>query len=285
MTDIENDNLERDQEPDKSSEQKKGFFPFFNKSTMAVRQSTAGAGFVGLIGFGVMLAISSVFFLTENYFISMFTISIGLFIYVTGMDLVVLAFSTFIIFFSSKHLTTRATSMQETIVALQNILNIRRGRDGSIAVGPIDRDIPIQLPDNSLSRDIQELVAVGKSIDYAEFVAHSYYAECHELYESSNSNFDFVSATMPLFGLIGTIIGLLAMFDSLGSDVTVESLSPQLALALKTTLYGAIFSSFYKIIGTRFERRMVDLDYDYDILLRALQVVVENKNTIEVTHN
>ena len=289
MTDIENHKQELEQEleqeQDKSSDLKKGFFPFFNKSTRAVRQSTAGAGFVGLIGFGVMLAISSVFFLTENYFVSMFTISIGLFIYVTGMDLVVLAFSTFIIFFSSKHLTTRATSMQETIVALQNLLNIRRGRDGSIAVGPIDRDMPIQLPDNSLSRDIQELVSVGKSIDYAEFVAHSYYTECHELYESSNSNFDFVSATMPLFGLIGTIIGLLAMFDSLGSDVTVESLSPQLALALKTTLYGAIFSSFYKIIGTRFERRMVDLDYDYDILCRALQVIVENKNTIEVTHN
>jgi flagellar motor component MotA len=289
MTDIENDNLKDDlideQETDKSSGSKKGFFPFFNKSTRAVKQSTAGAGFVGLIGFGVMLAISSVFFVTENYFISMFTISIGLFIYVTGLDLVVLAFSTFIIFFSSKHLTTRATSIQETIVALQNLLNIRRGRDGSIAVGPIEGNKPIQLPDNSLSRDIQELVSVGKSIDYAEFVAHSYYAECHELYESSNSNFDFVSATMPLFGLIGTIIGLLAMFDSLGSDVTVESLSPQLALALKTTLYGAIFSSFYKIIGTRFERRMVDLDYDYDILCRALQVIVENKNTIEVTHN
>ena len=286
MTD-ENDQqeLDEDQVQEEGAVAKKGFFPFFNRSTRAVKQSTAGAGFVGLVGFGVMLAISSVFFLTENYFISMFTISIGLFIYVTGLDLVVLAFSTFIIFFSSKHLTTRAASMQETIVALQNLLNIRRGRDGTIAVGPIDSNMPIELPDNSLSRDIQELVSVGKGIDYAEFVAHSYYAECHELYESSNSNFDFVSATMPLFGLIGTIIGLLAMFDSLGSDVTVESLSPQLALALKTTLYGAIFSSFYKIIGTRFERRMVDLDYDYDILCRALQVIVENKNTIEIAHS
>jgi len=285
QSDITDDTLVENQEPERKPQSRSRFFPFFKKSTRAVRQSTAGAGFVGLIGFGVMLAISSVFFVTENYFISMFTISIGLFIYVTGLDLVILGFSTFIIFFSSKHLTTRATSMQETIIALQNLLNIKRARDGSIAVGPIDTDVPIQLPDNSLSRDIQELVASGKNIDYAEFVAHSYYAECHELYESSNSNFDFVSATMPLFGLIGTIIGLLAMFDSLGSDVTVESLSPQLALALKTTLYGAIFSSFYKIIGTRFERRMVDLDYDYDILVRALQVIIENKNTIEVTHN
>jgi chemotaxis protein MotA len=259
-----------------------GFFPSFNKSTRAIKQSTAGAGFVGLIGFGAMLLVASVFFITENYFISMFTISIGLLIYVTGLDLVILAFSTFTIFFSSKHLNTRASSMQETIVALRNILNIKRGRDGSIAVGPIDSNVTIELPDNSLSRDIQELVSSGKTFDYAEFVAHSYYVECHELYESSNSNLDFVSATMPLFGLIGTIIGLIAMFDSLGSDVTVESLSPQLAMALKTTLYGAIFSSLYKIIGTRFERRMVALDYDYDTFCRALQVIVENQNRVEI---
>ena len=261
---------------------KGGFFPFFNKGTREVKQSAAGAGFVGLIGFAAMLLVASVFFITENYFISMFTISIGLFIYVTGLDLVILAFSTFVIFFSSKHLNSRATSMQETIVALRNILNIKRGRDGSIAVGPIDSDDSIKLPDNSLSRDIQELVSAEKSFDYGEFVAHSYYVECHELYESSNSNYNFVSATMPLFGLIGTIIGLIAMFDSLGSDVTVESLSPQLAMALKTTLYGAIFSSFYKIIGTRFERRMVALDYDYDTFCRALQVIIENKNRIEI---
>lgn len=277
MTDNEYNNSAAPENP------KKGYFPFFNRSTRDVRQSTAGAGLAGLIGFGVMLAIASVFFITENYFISMFTISIGLLIYVTGLDLIILTFSTFIIFFSSKHLNARATSMQETIIALKNILNIKRGRDGSIAVGPINSSAPITLPDNSLSRDIQEIVSAGKSFDYAEFVAHSYYVECHELYESSSSNFDFVSATMPLFGLIGTIIGLIAMFDSLGSDVTVESLSPQLALALKTTLYGAIFSSIYKIIGTRFERRMVDLDYDYDSLCRALQVIVDNKNTIEVS--
>lgn len=261
---------------------KGGFFPFFNKSTKAIKQSAAGAGFVGLIGFSVMILIASVFFITENYFVSMFTISIGLIIYVTGLESIVLFFSTFIIFISSKHLNAKASSMQETLVALRNILNIRRGRDGSITVGPVDSDIPIVLPDNSLSRDIQELVSVGKNFDYAEFVAHSYYVECHELYESSNANYDFVSGAMPLFGLIGTIIGLIAMFDSLGADVTVESLSPQLALALKTTLYGAIFSSIYRIIGVRFERRMVDLDYDYDTFCSALQVIIENKNTIEV---
>ncbi len=258
------------------------YFPTFRQSKFAINQSSAGAGFVGLIGFGAMLLVASVLFITENYFIAMFAISIGLLIYVTGLDLIKLLFSSFTIFISTKHLNTRATHMQETLVALQNVLNIKRGRDGNIAVGPVKRKGTIELPDNYLSRDIQEIVAAGKSFDYAEFVAHSYYVECHELYESSSSNFDFVSGSMPLFGLIGTIVGLIAMFDSLGADVTVESLSPQLALALKTTLYGAVFSSLYRIIGTRFERRMVDLDYDYETFCRALQVLIENENKVEV---
>lgn len=258
------------------------YFPTFRQSKMAINQSAAGAGFIGLIGFAGMLLVASVLFITENYFIAMFAISIGLLIYVTGLDLIKLLFSSFTIFISTKHLNTRATYMQETLVALQSVLNIKRGRDGNIAVGPVKKKGVIELPDNYLSRDIQEILAAGKSFDYAEFVAHSYYVECHELYESSSSNFDFVSGSMPLFGLIGTIVGLIAMFDSLGADVTVESLSPQLALALKTTLYGAIFSSLYRIIGTRFERRMVDLDYDYETFCRALQVIIDNENTIEV---
>lgn len=276
------DTLKKQPDDNINTSSEETYYSSFSKSTRAISQSSAGAGFVGLIGFGTMIIVAAVFFITENYFISMFTISIGLLIYVTGLELIKLLFSSFTIFFSSKHLNTRASYMQETLIALQNILTIQRDKNGDIAIGPIESNVPISLPDNLLSRDIQEIVAAGKDFDYAEFVAHSYYVECHELYESSSSNYDFVSGAMPLFGLIGTIIGLIAMFDSLGSDVTVESLSPQLALALKTTLYGAIFSSFYRIIGTRFERRMVDLDYDYDTFCRALQVILHNKNRIEV---
>ncbi len=262
--------------------EKSPYYPTYGKNRFSINQSSAGAGFIGLVGFAATFIVASLFFITENYFISMFTISIGLLIYVTGLDLIRLIFSSFTIFITTRHLDTRAIHMQETLVALKSELNIKRGKDGNVAVGPADRESFIYLPDNALSRDIQELINADKQFDYAEFVAHSYYVNCHELYESSNSNFDFVSSAMPLFGLIGTIVGLIAMFDSLGADVTVESLSPQLALALKTTLYGAIFSSLYKIIGTRFERRMVDLDYDYESFCRALQVILENKNKIKV---
>ena len=93
---------------------------------------------------------------------------------------------------------------------------------------------------------------------------------------------DFVAGAMPLFGLIGTIVGLIGMFDSLGADVSVEVLSPQLALALKTTLYGAVFASIYTIVASRFDQRIKALEYDYEILNHALAVMVRNKATIEV---
>jgi biopolymer transport protein ExbB/TolQ len=81
---------------------------------------------------------------------------------------------------------------------------------------------------------------------------------------------------------MGTVLGLISMFDSLGSVVTVEQLSPQLALALKCTLYGALYSSIYKISATRFEQRLKSLDYDFETICRALKVIFDNKAAIEV---
>jgi chemotaxis protein MotA len=87
---------------------------------------------------------------------------------------------------------------------------------------------------------------------------------------------------MPLFGLIGTVIGLISMFDTLGANTSVENLSPQLALALKTTLYGAILASVYTVIASRFDQRIKALEYDYEIFSHALEVLVENKAVVEV---
>jgi chemotaxis protein MotA len=122
----------------------------------------------------------------------------------------------------------------------------------------------------------------GKDYEYAEYIVHSYYTECHELYSYTVSTLEFVSDAMPLFGLIGTILGLIAMFDGLGADVSIESLTPQLALALKTTLYGAVFSSFYKIISARFDQRLAALDYDVQHVNKGFKVIIANRNRVEV---
>jgi biopolymer transport protein ExbB/TolQ len=259
-----------------------GFFEAINKSALAISQAAAGAGVIGLIGFFALLAVAGVFFVTENFFISLLLVSIGLLVYATGAEVGKLFLSSVTIFFSSRHLTPKAVQLQETLVVLEDRLRLRRDSSGEMKVGPLEKGTRIRLPDNALCRDLVALREKGKAYEYAEYVAFSYFVECNELYDHSGAHLDFVAGAMPLFGLMGTVLGLISMFDSLGSVVTVEALSPQLALALKTTLYGALFSSLYKISATRFEQRLKGLGYDYDTFCRCLQVLFENEVILEV---
>lgn len=259
-----------------------GFFEAVNKSALAASQSAAGAGVIGLIGFFAILAVAIVFFVTENFLIALLLVSLALVVYATGTEVGKLLLSTVTVFFSSKHLTPKAVQLQETLVALEDRLVLRRDRAGELKVGPLDKGTRIKLPDNALVRDLIALREKGKDYEYAEYVAHAYFVECNELYDHSGAHLDFVAGAMPLFGLMGTVLGLISMFDSLGSVVTVEALSPQLALALKTTLYGALYSSLYKIIATRFEQRLKGLGYDFDTCCRCLKVIFDNQAIIEV---
>jgi biopolymer transport protein ExbB/TolQ len=258
------------------------FFRSMKRKSLLVNQGGAGAGVTGLVGFAGLMAVAGVFFVTENYFISSLVVSIALLIYVTGTDVGRVFLSSFTIFFSSRHLIPKAAYLQETLGALKEVLHFSRDSKGEIRAGPIQQGQAIALPDNPLVKDMQKLLNEGKGFDYAEYVAHSYHVECHELYDYTSANLEFVSMSMPIIGLMGTVLGLMSMFDNLGGDITVETLSPQLAMALKTTLYGALFSVVYKILGSRFEQRIRALDYDYETFCRGLQVLIENKARIEI---
>ena len=259
-----------------------GFFDVLNKSTLAVSKKAAGAGVIGLVGFAAILAVAAIFFVTENFFIAMLGVSLALLVYATGAEIGKLMLSSVTVFFSTRHLTPKAAQLQQTLAALEETLTLRRDRAGELRVGPVEKGMRVRLPDNALVRDLVAVQERNKDYEYAEYIAHSYYVECHELYDHSGAHLDFVSGAMPLFGLMGTVLGLISMFDSLGSVVTVEAIAPQLALALKCTLYGVLYSAGYKINATRFEQRLKALDYDYDTLCRALKVIFENDAVIEV---
>ena len=267
---------------DPQSNNPSGFFEVINKSTLAVSKKAAGAGVIGLVGMAAILAVAAVFFVTENFFVALMLISLALLVYATGSEIGKQMLSTMTVFFSSRHLTPKAAQLQQTLAALEETLTLRRDRDGELRVGPLEKGMRVRLPDNSLVRDLVAMQERKKSYEYAEYLAYSYYVECQELYDHSGAHLDFVSGSMPLFGLMGTVLGLISMFDSLGSVVTVEAIAPQLALALKCTLYGALYSSFYKVNATRFEQRLKGLDYDFDTLCRALKVIFENQAVIEV---
>ena len=258
------------------------FLPTVNRVNLAISKTAAGAGVLGLVGFAALVIVAGVFFVTENYFIAMVMMSFALLVYVTGAELAKLLLTSLTIFFSSKHVIAQAAYLQDTLVALRKVLLIRRDAEGNLTAGPIVAGSTVKLPDNPLVRDLQTLLEKNPDYEYAEYVAHSYYVQCHEVYDHASAHLEFVATAMPLFGLIATIIGLIGMFESLGAEVTVEYLSPQLALALKTTLYGALLASVYKIIASRFDQRLKALDYDFDTFCRGLHVLIDNKAVVEV---
>lgn len=267
---------------DKQNESSMLFMPTVSKATLAINKEAAGAGVLGLVGFAALFVVSVVFFVTENYFVSMVIMSFALLVYVTGAELAKLFLTSFTIFFSSKHVIPAAAYLQDTLVPLRNILMIRRDGEGNVKAGPLVEGMTVKLPDNPLVRDIQTLLEKNPDLDYAEYIAHEYYVQCHEVYDHSSSHLEFVATAMPMFGLIATIIGLIGMFEGLGAEVTVEFLSPQLALALKCTLYGVLLAVLYKIIASRFDQRLKALDYDFETFCRALKVLIDNKAVIEV---
>ncbi len=268
--------------PTKSSEDSSLFFATVSRTTLAISKVAAGAGVLGLLGFAALSVVAGVFFVTENYFVSMCALSIALLVYVTGAEVGKLFLSAFTVFFSSKHVIANAAYLQETLVPLRKVLLIRRDAEGNVTFGPLAPGAVIKLPDNPLARDLQAVLEKERGYEYGEYVAHSYYVECHELYDYSSAHLEFVATTMPMFGLIGTVVGLIGMFERLGADATVEFISPQLAIALKTTLYGVMLSCFYKILAARFDQRIKALDYDFETFCRALQVLVDAKAKVEV---
>jgi biopolymer transport protein ExbB/TolQ len=270
--------------PDEQSSQSSRLFmsTVTRTTSLAINKASAGAGVLGLVGFAALTAVAGVFFVTENFFIAMVMMSFALLVYVTGAELAKLFLTSFTVFFSSKHVIAQAAYLQETLVPLRRVLQIRRDPEGNIKAGPLLEGMTVKLPDNPLVRDIQILLEKNPDYEYAEYIAHSYYVQCHEVYDHSSAHLEFVATAMPMFGLIATIIGLIGMFEGLGADVTVEFLSPQLALALKCTLYGALLACVYKIVASRFDQRIRALDYDFETFCRALQVLIDNKAVIEV---
>jgi chemotaxis protein MotA len=249
---------------------------------LALGDTSAGAGAIGLFGGAAVFVLAIVFFVAESYFLAMLLISFAMLVYVAGAELGKLVRSSFTVFFSGRHLIKNATHVQDTVTALRKGIMMKRDEAGWIKSGPIEPGTKIKLPDNPLVREIQMVLRRKKGKEYAEYVAHQYYVDCRELYDHLHAHLDFVAQVMPLFGLIGTVIGLIGMFDRLGSNTSVENLAPELAISLQCTLFGAILASAYMAAASRFDQRIKALEYDYDILLHSLDFLVENGAEIEV---
>lgn len=86
-----------------------------------------------------------------------------------------------------------------------------------------------------------------------------------------------MGSSAPAFGMIGTLIGLIIMLDSMGGDPT--SLGAGLAVALLTTLYGVMFSRLILIpVADKVQQREQIVRFRNVLLTEGLALLAERRN-------
>lgn len=77
----------------------------------------------------------------------------------------------------------------------------------------------------------------------------------------------------PAFGLIGTLIGLIAMLKNLGSG-NIESLGPAMAVALVTTFYGALMANLVLLpVAEKLHARTNEELLDINIVIEGVMLI------------
>ena len=96
-----------------------------------------------------------------------------------------------------------------------------------------------EITDEFLKKGIQ-LAVDGTEPDLIKDILSTEITFTEVRHEEGAKIFDFLAAMGPSFGMIGTLIGLVLM---LGNMNDVESIGPNMAVALITTLYGSLLAN------------------------------------------
>ena len=87
----------------------------------------------------------------------------------------------------------------------------------------------------------------------------------------------YMASASPAFGMIGTLIGLVVMLNSMGDDPS--ALGGGLAVAMITTLYGVIFAQLvYKPAANKIMQREQIIRFRNYLIAEGLVLMADNKN-------
>ena len=86
-----------------------------------------------------------------------------------------------------------------------------------------------------------------------------------------------MGGSAPAFGMIGTLVGLIIMLDSMGGDPA--DLGKGLAVALATTLYGVLFSRLFLIpVADKVQQRESIVRFRNILVCEGLALLAERRN-------
>ena len=125
----------------------------------------------------------------------------------------------------------------------------------------------VQIPNEFLGRGVQ-LAVDGNPPDFVRKLLSTDINQCIERHDMGKKIFVAMADAGPAFGMIGTLIGLVQMMSNM-SDPT--SIGPAMAVALLTTLYGAVLANAVALpISDKLGNRSIEERINKSLILETV---------------
>ncbi len=155
------------------------------------------------------------------------------------------------------------------IIALANRLSRIARRNGLLGL----EDEPIENP--FFQKGIQMCVD-GSAPEFIQEVLHKEMSQTLERKSIGESVFRTFGDLAPAFGMIGTLVGLVAMLNNL-DDPT--ALGPGMAIALLTTFYGSLFAQLVFIpIADKLGRKGDEMANNMELIIDSVMGIYNGMN-------
>jgi chemotaxis protein MotA len=133
----------------------------------------------------------------------------------------------------------------------------------------------VPVDDEYLARGVR-MVADGSSPEMVRKVMETEIAFMKRRHQRGQGVFKGLGAVSPAFGMIGTLVGLVKMLQTLDDP---EAIGPAMAVALLTTFYGAVMANLVFIpMAKKLEERSEEETLYMEIILEGILSVQEGEH-------
>lgn len=157
----------------------------------------------------------------------------------------------------------------DVIAQFSELATVAR-RDGLLALeGKME-----EIDDPFLKRGLEQVVG-GGSVEEVGTSLETELAYIEQRHTTGKKIVDSIGAAAPAFGMIGTLIGLVQMLRALDDP---SKIGGGMAVALLTTLYGAIVSNLFCIpLAGKLETRAADETLIRELMISGLRSLIEGQ--------
>jgi len=132
---------------------------------------------------------------------------------------------------------------------------------------------------DSLELMLDSTISQEELMDLLEIKAKREY----ELHEEDAQKFRTIAKFPPAFGMMGTTIGMIAVFEKLGTANAIQTLGPSMSLCMITTLYGVALANLFIIpISENLMATALDNKLKNDIIIDTIRMMKSKSNPVIV---